>query len=124
MCCTLSFFTIKKTMKEINIVQEIFDRLDRIERYIAESIEKQEYDNYDDYVDSNEVMRYLNISNRTLQRLRTERLINYTILRGGKRGRAYYLISDIRDLMHRRIIKSTKEQLNDLIFHHRKRNGH
>ena len=52
-------------MKEINVVQEIFNRLDRIERYIAESIERQEYDNYDDYVDSNEVMRYLNISNRT-----------------------------------------------------------
>ena len=112
-------------MKEINIVQEIFNHLNQIKRYIAESIEKQEYDTYDDYVDSNEVMRYLNISSRTLQRLRSEKLINYTILRGGKRGRAYYLISDIRKLMEKRVIKSTKEQLNDLIYHHRKRlNGH
>ena len=56
------------------------------------------------------------ISERTLQRLRANGKITYSCM-GGK---YYYQIGQIRKLLRAHIIKSNDECLQDLIAHHKK----
>ncbi len=69
----------------------------------------------DKWVDSYEVCEFLRISERTLQRLRSGAKISYTPL-GGK---YYYQISEIKRLLRERVIRSTEENLQNLIAHHK-----
>lgn len=79
-----------------------------MERPVAEN-------NDEDWVSSQEVCRFLKISERTLQRLRTDGKITYSCV-GGK---YYYQISQIKKLLKANIIRSTDECMDDLIEHHR-----
>ena len=65
--------------------KELIDKINTIEKYVVES--QNEPVNTDDmWVDSHEVCRFLKISTRTLQRLRTNRIITYSVLA----GKTYY----------------------------------
>ena len=63
------------------------------------------------WVNSGTLCRYLQISERTLQRLRTGGHISYSPM-GGK---YFYQISQIRKMLESNLIKSTKECLNELV---------
>lgn len=99
---------------ESRAFKQLMDRLDALSEYVH-SIKQPEENDDEAWVDSQEVCRFLKISDRTLQRLRTNGQITHTNL-GGK---YYYQISQIKKLMKDRTIKSTDECLQDLVEHHK-----
>ena len=73
-------------------------------------------DEEDSWVDSYEVCTFLKISDRTLQRLRSEKKINYSRIR----GKNYYKISEIKRMLQENLIRRSEECLQDLIQNHQK----
>jgi hypothetical protein len=94
--------------------RELIEKIDSIANFVTTN-EIAKVENPDDmWVDNYEVRTFLNISERTLQRLRTERIIPYSIIS----GKSYYKLSDIKKMMDEKKIKTTEECLNDLINNH------
>ena len=92
---------------ESKAFKELVSKVEMIARFINSIEHTTEINLDEEWVDSYDVRTYLNISKRTLQRLRSEGLITYSV----QRGRYYYQIKEIKRLMNERIIKSTQEQL-------------
>lgn len=67
------------------------------------------------WVDSYDVCTFLKISERTLQRLRSNRIISYSIIS----GKSYYTIGEIKRMLNEKKIRSSEECLNDLITNHK-----
>lgn len=99
---------------ESKAFKQLMEKLDALSEYVN-SIECPMENNDEKWVNSGEVCRFLKISERTLQRLRTKGTVSYTCL-GGK---YYYQISQIKRLLREHVIKSTDDCLCDLIAHHR-----
>lgn len=95
--------------------KEVVERLERIERYVIETSQSNE-DLDEMWVDSYAVCRYLQISERTLQRLRSRGEIPYSNL-GGKN---YYTLGAIKRALGSRTIKSRAEQFSELRTHYEK----
>ncbi len=66
------------------------------------------------WVDSYEVCTFLKISEKTLQRLRVSGTIAYSNIR----GRYFYKVSEIRRMLEERLIRSNKENIDNLITNH------
>ena len=91
-------------------------KINAIADYVAHSSKTETAINEDEiWVDSYEVCTFLKISEKTLQRLRTSGEINYSNIR----GRYFYKIAEIKRMLENRLIKRTKENLNDLITNHK-----
>lgn len=102
-------------MLESEVYNEIIERLKRIERYVLET--NQASEDYDKmWVDSYAVCQYLQISERTLQRLRSKGEIAYSVL-GGK---IYYTLGAIKYALESRTIKRSEEQFAELRAHYEK----
>ncbi len=102
-------------MLESEVYNEIIERLKRIERYVLET--NQASEDFDKmWVDSYAVCRYLQISERTLQRLRSRGEIPYSNL-GGKN---YYTLGAIKRALESRTIKCRAEQFSELRAHYEK----
>ena len=97
---------------ESKAFKRLMERLEALSEYVY-SMERPVENKDEGWVDSGEVCRFLKISEKTLQRLRTNGKITYSCL-GGK---YYYQISEIKKLLHERVIKSTDECLQELIKH-------
>lgn len=95
---------------ETQVVKEIVGKLDTIFDYIA-SLKTQRVDLENEWVDNYDVCTFLKISKRTLQRLRSDKLINYTIIR----GRTYYKLAEIKHLMEVKLIKGDQATLEELV---------
>jgi len=99
---------------ESKAYQELMAKLDRINEFIGtvsqtkEDMESKE--NKDVWLDSNAVCERLNISSRTLYRLRKERLIGFSNVRGHYRFKQ----SDVDKILHGRLIAPNPETLNEL----------
>lgn len=103
-------------MEVITIDSKAFKELENKISAIAEFIFSKQIplENEDEkWVDSEKVCKYLVVSGRTLQRLRTEGLISFTPIK----NKYYYKIGEIKRVFEARLIKSTEERLRDLIFH-------
>lgn len=98
---------------ESKAFKHLMEKLEALSEYVY-SMERPAENNDDEWVDSQEVCRFLKISERTLQRLRTSGRITHSCL-GGK---YYYQITHIKALLRERVIKSTGECLQELIEHH------
>lgn len=96
---------------ESKAFKELISKVEMIARFVNQIEQTTQINIDDEWVDSYGMRTYLNISKRTMQRLRSERLINYTEIR----GRYYYKIGEVKRLMNERIIKSDQEQLSVLI---------
>ena len=93
--------------------RELVKRIYEIEMFIRNmSAEKADLD--DMFVSAEEVCRFLRISNRTLQRLRSNRNISYTMI-GHK---SYYTIGEVKRVLHAKVIRSNDANLEALIQHH------
>ena len=57
---------------------------------------------------------FLKISEKTLQRLRVSGTIAYSNIR----GRYFYKVSEIRRMLEERLIRSNKENIDNLITNH------
>ena len=100
---------------ESEAYKNIVDKIDTIADYIKEQNSSEAsviLDN--EWVDGYEVCTFLKISERTLQRLRTNGTISYSIIS----GKTYYTIGEIKRILKERLIKSTDQHLQDLIKGH------
>ncbi len=90
--------------------KKLVDKIDRIANFVVKAEESKTKDSANDiWMDSNEVAELLRISTRTLQRLRKENIINYSMLR----GRCLYRLSEIERCLDERIIKSDPVTIED-----------
>lgn len=82
------------------VYKDLVSKIQRIADYVAKAqLTPQEKEEV--WLDSNQLADALNISTRTLQRLRNENLISYSMLR----GRCLYKLSEIERGLNERIIK-------------------
>jgi excisionase family DNA binding protein len=92
----------------------LMEKLDALSDYVS-SLKHPTTDEDESWVDSHEICEFLKVSERTLQRLRTNGKISYTNL-GGK---YYYQISQVKKLLKENLIKSTEECFLELAEHHK-----
>lgn len=93
--------------------KEVVERLKRIEEYII-GVRSTSGDLETMWVDGYSVCQYLQISERTLQRLRSKGEIPYSVL-GGK---VYYTLGAIKRALESRTIKRRDEQFSELRAHY------
>ena len=92
---------------ESKAYQEFMQQFNRLVQSLPD---KPKEEKSDEWLDSNAVCRQLNISSRTLHRLKKERLISYSVLR----GRYRYKQSDVAQILRDRTVVSNPETLNEL----------
>ena len=92
---------------ESKAYKEIVSKIDEISRYVKLHSESQ----HEGWIDNHDVCKYLNISIRTLQRLRSQKLINFSIIR----GKTYYKLSEIERMLDENLIKSNPQGFQDLL---------
>ena len=92
---------------ESKAYQELMKKLNQL---IMISSEKPKDEKKDEWLDSNAVCQRLNISTRTLFRLKKERVISYSMLR----GRYRYKHSDVEKILRDRVVVSNPETLDEL----------
>lgn len=92
---------------ESKAYKEMLGKIDEISRYVKEHSENH----HEGWIDNHDVCKYLNISIRTLQRLRSQKLINFSIIR----GKTYYRLSEIERMLDENLIKSNPQGFQDLL---------
>ena len=102
-------------MMESKAYRELVDKINFIANYIAENQEENKVNLDEEWVDSYEVCTFLNISQRTLQRLRTKKSIAYSVIS----GKTYYTIAEIKRVLNERLIRTNEEELQNLIDNHK-----
>jgi len=95
---------------ESRAYREIIRRLDKFAQFM------NEHNTDDDWIDDKDICDYLKVSVRTLQRLRTRKAINYTII--GKK--AMYKISEVKRALNANLIRCNPQNLQDLLNNFRK----
>ncbi len=91
--------------------RELMEKIDSIANIVKLQTQQPE-DNPDEmWVDGYDACTFLKISSRTLQRLRTNRLITYSVMS----GKCYYTIGEIKRLLNEHRIRTTETRLEDLI---------
>lgn len=100
--------------------RELMNKIDQIADFVVnhnrgdnEVIDKEVW------LDSQEVANLLRISTKTLQRLRKENLISYTILR----GRCLYKLSEIERGLNERLISCDPQTLDEFRKNYLLENG-
>lgn len=84
--------------------KELVGRIEKIERTLAGK-KQQNAPSDDDWVDGKTICRYLGISPRTLQRLRSERVISYSALN----HKRYYTLGEIKRVLQEHSVNRRKE---------------
>lgn len=100
---------------ESQAFKEMMSKVDTIFNYVISQQNTNEAHD-DSWVDSYEVCTFLKISDRTLQRLRSDNKISYSRIR----GKNYYKISEVRRMLKENLIRSNEECLEELIQNHQK----
>ena len=98
------------------VFKELMNRLNTIFQFIETHSQKIEYNIDDEWVDNCDVCSFMHISEKTLYRLRLNKEISYTPIR----GRYYYQIGEIKRMLEKKLIRSKTEHLESLIAHRRK----
>lgn len=114
-----TFVSNKYDMEVITIdskaYKELIEKIDSIADYIRNKNIQDISEELDEvWVDSYEVCTFLRISERTLQRLRTNNLISYSTLS----GKTYYSIGEIKRILTERLVRSGDRALEDLVKSH------
>jgi hypothetical protein len=91
--------------------QELIHKIERIAEFVMKTEKPLPDGKQKIWLDSMEVARLLNISTKTLQRLRKEQQISYSILK----GRCLYRLSDIEQALNDRLITCSPQTLDE--FH-------
>lgn len=95
--------------------KELIDKINTIAKFVLDH-QTSFYDNPEEvWFDSYEVCTFLKISERTLQRLRANKSISYSIIS----GKAFYTLAEIRKMLQNKLIRSSEENLNNLIENHK-----
>ena len=95
---------------ESEVYKKLSEKIANIERFVIEAgRNKEELDKM--WVDSYTVCKYLSISERTLQRLRSKRMIAYSTFS----GKIYYTLGEIKRALAQRTIRRSEDQLNNMV---------
>lgn len=102
---------------ETEAFRRIMERLEVMEEYIRQAkLGHKAVLADDDWVDSAAVCRYLRICDKTLQRLRLNGKISYSVI--GKKN--YYQIAEIKRCLKEHLIRRPEEMIEELICQHQK----
>ncbi|MCD7923162.1 MAG: helix-turn-helix domain-containing protein [Bacteroides sp.] len=99
---------------ESKAYKELNNKITAIADHIFNHTEAESTNEDEIWVDSYEVCTVLKISDRTLQRLRAAGTVTYSNIR----GRYFYKIGEVKRMLEERLIRSNKENINDLITNH------
>jgi len=99
---------------ESQAYRQLVSKIDIIAKFVVDYQPCNTVNPDDEWVDSFDVCHFLKISERTLQRLRTNGIITYSVLS----GKSYYKIGEIKRMLHERRVRCTDECLTDLIQNH------
>jgi hypothetical protein len=94
---------------ESKAYQELIRKIERIAEFVVKAEKPLSDEKREVWLDSMEVARLLNISTKTLQRLRREQLISYSMLK----GRCLYRLSDIEQALNDRVITCSSQTLDE-----------
>ena len=113
-----NFNLLQLNMDVITIESQAFKdltaKINTIAKFIV-GFQTEERTPDNEWVDSYEVCTFLKISERTLQRLRSNGIIAYSKLS----GKSYYTIGEIKRMLNEKRIRSTDGCLMDLIQNHK-----
>jgi len=98
---------------------DLVDKLNKIADYVVNTNGNKEAPKQEIWLDSQEVSNLLRISTKTLQRLRKDKLISYTVLR----GRCLYKLSEIERGLNERTITCDPRTLDELRKNYLLENG-
>ncbi len=102
---------------ETEAFRRIMERLEVMEECIRQAkLGQKAVFADDDWVDSAAVCRYLRICDKTLQRLRLNGKISYSVI--GKKN--YYQIAEIKHCLKEHLIRRPEEMIEELIGQHQK----
>ena len=99
---------------ESKAFKDLMDKVNTIAKFVV-NYQPEEIKDEETWVDSYEVCTFLKISERTLQRLRSNGLISYSMIS----GKTYYTIAEVKRMLNERLVKSNQEALNNLIDSHK-----
>ena len=102
---------------ESQAYKELVSKINTIAKFVTDiKVREEGKDNSDGdgWVDGHEVCTFLQISSRTLQRLRSTRTVNYSLIR----GKTYYRLSEIQRLLNENVIRRSDECMQELIENH------
>jgi len=102
---------------ESRVFKQLMHKLDAVSEYVYLQQRAAENNEEDSWVNSQEICRFLKISDRTLQRLRSNGKISYSCV-GGK---YYYQIGHVKKLLKEGVIKSTDDRLKEMVDYHQHR---
>jgi hypothetical protein len=114
-------FAANQTVTDMDVItiesqayKELVTKINAIAKFVVDHLEDETSNPDEMWVDSYEVCTFLKISERTLQRMRSNRVISYSIIS----GKSYYTIGEIKRLLNEKKLRSTDECLNDLVKNH------
>jgi hypothetical protein len=89
--------------------RDLIEKIDRIANYVAKKEGDRECPDHEVWLDSFQVANLLQISTKTLQRLRKDKLISYSQLR----GRCLYKLSEIERALNERLISCDPQTIDE-----------
>lgn len=89
--------------------KDLIEKIDRIAKYVAKKEGDKECPDHEVWLDSFQVANLLQISTKTLQRLRKDKLISYSQLR----GRCLYKLSEIERALNERLISCDPQNIDE-----------
>ena len=114
-------FTAKQIVMEVITVEskaykELVAKINTIAQFVVEYQSVNTINPEEEWIDSFEVCSFLNISQRTLQRLRSKGAITYSVIA----WKTYYTIAEIKRMLNERRIRSSEEAMENLITNHQR----
>lgn len=114
-------FAAKQIVMEVITVEakaykELVAKINTIAQFVADYQSVNTINPEEEWIDSFEVCSFLNISQRTLQRLRSKGAITYSVIA----GKTYYTIAEIKRMLNERLIRSSEEAMQNLITNHQR----
>ena len=101
---------------ESKVFKELVAKINTIAQFVVEYQSTNTINPEEEWIDSFEVCSFLNISQRTLQRLRSKGAITYSVIA----GKTYYTIAEIKRMLNERRIRSSEEAMQNLITNHQR----
>lgn len=109
-------FVMEVITVESKAFKELVAKINTIAQFVTEYQSANTINPEEEWIDSFEVCSFLNISQRTLQRLRSKGAITYSVIA----GKTYYTIAEIKRMLNERRIRSSEEAMQNLITNHQR----
>lgn len=104
---------------ESSAFRALTEQIAEIAGYIRKSDGTKQKAEQERLLDTEEAARMLNVSKRTMQRMRDEHRIRYAVLR----GKCQYRLSDINRMLEKNTIREKEVSFEDIAHNHAIRTG-